>query len=571
MIQPEVDVAPVPRPLQLRQCLALVGERLVPDVDYPVGVYEVIDQDSGEVSLRVALIAILETEGRVLVAVPFSCWHRNISKRRLPPGALVKPVAATVRFVDKAEEAEEQSEEEAKVWLGYLAKPHEDCVVFEGGGEVEEPELLFSEKGASWLPTADSLGAAAEYLFEFETATSGPGREGRRQAAGAPVPVEDRISRLEESVGDLTEGIKRLLTQSGHPLEATSKAAPPCPPGLPAAGSLDGSPLDKLDLDVLKSARMAGVPEEQLLEMQRIASTGKPRLGDLPQHIKKVQRNKNVLSESEDEAAGGNAVSTIEVPSNADPMTAAIAKLTVIADHLTSGKQKANTLEALLDGSGSNTAADSTSSSSTSRRSAAALRLLRRSLVQNPKLIYEAVENHMLEDFQVRTQLPGSGAVPVSARAWLELRSKVQGYVTPVRLLWGIAGILDSLRAGCAEEARARACLLLCQGDQLSIERGSWLVAGELSLEEPPPLAAFHNHPLPTESEPPYSRLVDPRWMDLVLYRLNEFDSLQEKKKKLSRKPLPVPPNPTGKGDKGKGKGKGKAAASSEAAATPTE
>ena len=33
----------------------------------------------------------------------------------------------------------------------------EDCVVFEAGGEVEEPDILFSDKGASWLPTADSL------------------------------------------------------------------------------------------------------------------------------------------------------------------------------------------------------------------------------------------------------------------------------------------------------------------------------------------------------------------------------------------------------------------------------
>ena len=261
---------------------------------------------------------------------------------------------------------------------------------------------------------------------------------------------------MESTVGDLTPDIRKLLIHAGPSAAANPKATPVCPPGLGAAGSLDGLPFEELDLDVLRSARIAGVPEEQLLEMQKVASAGKPRLGDLPKTFKPMQRNKNALSESEDDTAGGVAVTNIEVPEGADPMVTALAKLTMIADHLTAGKQKANTLDALLDGSGSGTTSDPTVASSTSRRSAAALRMLRRSLIHNPKAIYEAVENHMIEDFQVRTQLLGASAVAVSARAWLELRSKVQAYVTPVRLLWGIAGILDSLRAGAPEEA--------CQG-----------------------------------------------------------------------------------------------------------
>ena len=55
----------------------------------------------------------------------------------------------------------------------------------------------------------------------------------------------------------------------------------------------------------------------------------------------------------------------------------------------------------------------------------------------------EVVENqpqiHLHADFQSVSQMPGSSAVQVSARAWLELRSKVQAYPTQVRLLWGIA------------------------------------------------------------------------------------------------------------------------------------
>ena len=93
----------------------------------------------------------------------------------------------------------------------------------------------------------------------------------------------------------------------------------------------------------------------------------------------------------------------------------------------------------MLDGSGA--AGSGEGSLSSSRRHSAALRMLRRSLVNNPKSIFETVEASMSEDFQSVRQLPGSAAVPVTARAWLELRSRVQPYATPARLLWGIAAI----------------------------------------------------------------------------------------------------------------------------------
>ena len=92
-------------------------------------------------------------------------------------------------------------------------------------------------------------------------------------------------------------------------------------------------------------------------------------------------------------------------------------------------------------------------------------------LRDRPKDIYDAVETNMEADFQVRTQMPGSEAVAVSARAWLELRSRVQNYGTPVRLLWGIAGVMDCLKQGLVQEARARCALLLAAGDQLSVDQ----------------------------------------------------------------------------------------------------
>ena len=112
----------------------------------------------------------------------------------------------------------------------------------------------------------------------------------------------------------------------------------------------------------------------------------------------------------------------------------------------------------------------------------------------------------------------------------------MQAYQTPVRLLWRVAGVLDALRGGRPEEARARCCLLPGEGDQLSIDRGSWVVASEIALDNPPPMGPFHQHVLPSDSEPPYSKLLDSRWLDLFVNKLSDIDTLNEKKKKLGAK-----------------------------------
>ena len=93
----------------------------------------------------------------------------------------------------------------------------------------------------------------------------------------------------------------------------------------------------------------------------------------------------------------------------------------------------------------------------------------------------------------------------------------------------------------------------LCQGDQLSIDKGLWTVAAELSLEDSPPFSSFATHTLPTETEAPHTKLVDGRWMDLILHRLSSYDLLTEKKKKLGAKKFLPPP---GAEEEAKGGGK---------------
>ena len=56
----------------------------------------------------------------------------------------------------------------------------------------------------------------------------------------------------------------------------------------------------KASSDIVGPAWLAGVPEEQIQEMLRLATKGRTRLADLPVEKNKQRRHVNVLSESEE-------------------------------------------------------------------------------------------------------------------------------------------------------------------------------------------------------------------------------------------------------------------------------
>ena len=317
------------------------------------------------------------------------------------------------------------------------------------------------------------------------------------------------------------------------------------------------SRVESFDLEVVRSAREAGVPDSQIARMLDIAAKGKPQLGDVPPPRRKV----SILSDSEegeDEDAEEEEQAAAADGSN-KVLVSAVSKLTKIAAQLASRRKKDRSLEGVLDGVGSG--ATDSSGLAGSRRRAAALRALRAALVKQPEELYKVLEANLERDFNVVNQVPGSASVQVTSRAWLEMRSHVQNFQTPARLLWGIAGALDCMRQHKHAEARARLGLMLAAGDQLSIDRGNWLIAAEMMLEDGPPLATFGQHQLPQEHEAPYTSLVDGRWVDLFVAKLKDYEELAEKKRKLTFKKLPVPPiaDPAAKANlKGKGKGKGK-------------
>lgn len=556
------------RPASIRQCTVLTGESPVPDPDYPVGAVEI---ETEEGILTVAVIAIIEVEGKVVVAVPTTAWHRKAKQRLLPPGSLEKAVAVQVEFINREGDEPFTSLGPKKIWLGYLSKRAEELVVFEPAAEVEEASVdtPFASESVWHLPEASALVAVADQRFAFVSAVS--------EGATGGVSFDHRLSALEQSVQTIAASVAKLVDTPSRSVAATAKPASrpsalktPCltqkPPGLDGA---DVSGSAELDQEVMRSARQAGIPEEQIAEMARLASRGRPKMADLPASSSKPHiRFVDPLEESEEDLADVEETNLL----SGDPMQDAVTKLTQIAAQLTKQKTPSRSLESLLDGSGS--AHSSEASSTSNQKYAVALRALRKALHQQPRSIYNTIEQNMNDDFQVRTQLPGTAPVACSARAWLELRSRVQPFQTPVRLLWGIAGVLDCLRCNAPEEARARCALLLACGDQLSIDRGSWIVASEMMLEEGPPMSSFQYHTLPSETEQPYTRLIDGRWLDLFLAKLSDHDALNEKKKKLSyKKPLAdaanakAPPvgNPKSKGDGGKGKGKRAEAAEADA------
>eukprot|EP00438_Fugacium_kawagutii_P016224 Skav219446 [mRNA] locus=scaffold3864:6368:24252:+ [translate_table: standard] len=540
---------------------------LLADPEYPVGVLDIPPVEfEGQEIATVAIILLAEVGGRLVALLPHRVWNRAISKRLIPNHYFLKPTAVDVLVCDRTL-GDESGAHRRRVWMGVISPEAEEKILF----DIEafhpiEPDLYFDTAGPNYLPTATDLARLAERHYGFASATSG---------AGEP-DLGARLQVLEASVQSIAESLKKLHTAPAAPLparkpalkpsakpgirppaEAASSTWTPPPPGL-------GQIQSHLDLDVVRAARQAGIPEDQIVEMAQLAAQGKPKLSDFPMPSRPPTTT-NPLSETDEEeelqveagqGSGGG--------SQDAALAAAITKLTEISSHLATQKKKEGTLDALLDAGAAGPG--ESGGVPTTRKYAAALRALRRTWQRNPEELYKAMESNMAADFMMQAQLPGSQAVPVSARAWLELRSRVQGYATPVRLLWGVAGILDSLRIGNHAEARARACLILAQGDQLSIDRGSWLVAGELSLEEAPPMASFNAHTLPGDTEAPYTRLIDGRWFDLFLQKLQDYDALTEKKKKLSgRRANPTNPAPAAdpkaepkKKNKGKSQGKGK-------------
>ena len=489
----------------LRECL-IVSEDQEVDLDYPLGVLLCEDRPSA------SCIGIAEIDGRFLCAFPERAWHKKTAKRELPLGTLAKAVAVIVPSCGQDSRDQPDHENTMRVWLGLISAATAELVDFSLMGDAD---LTFpvDSNGVQLYPFAESLVAAARDHFTFLSFSEGAGK--------APV-LEERLKVVEDALVKMQSSLDAALKaraapeaapgeRPGRRIPARKKPALPTPLGL------------GLDPMVSQHALKAGVSPEALAELARLKVPENPVARKQGGGADALEVSSSDAEEVDDGADDGLA----------DPMTKAVAQMSKVLKEMRNERKlsKAKTLDTILDRAESGSAKDSLNYG---KSKAAALRSLQELLRTKPEMIFKELEKRLQEDWELNGVQPGLHASTVSARGWVEYRSKIQPYPSSIRASWAIAGIWDCLRSGKHDEARARAGLALAQIDQQSCDRGNWLLASELSLEPAPPAHSCQSHVPPESWETPHTKLIDPRWFELVLSKLKDYAEFQEKKLKLN-------------------------------------
>ena len=536
----------VPEPPSLRNSLVVSGEESCVE-SYGIGCLEL-----DEPQLSIAIIAVAVVDGRVLVALPDEAWARRRESRRLPGGALRKATSLKVASCSLGDRGTPSQTPDLKIWVGILDPSFEAAVTYDS----ELPEIDFPGADEQQrVPYAPALVAVCQDHFTFMTAESQP------SAPPGLDPMEVRMAKMEELMMEMRQAVL------GQPMTARPKPTPPRPPALRKPRGSDGRPdyaqmavPPNLDAAVAQQALQSGVSPAVLREMSGIVGPQGVRekvTFDANAVMNNINNNEEEEESAEEGFAGGG---TAEA---SDPMQAAVLQLTKLVSQMGEEKvrRKDRSLESLLDCAEGHGHAKEVGGYARSR--AAALRELQKSLKKNPQLIYKSLEQRLAEDWEDAGAQPGIALAGVTARGWMEHRSRIQGFPASIRSGWALAGIWDCLRSGRVDEARARCGLALAQLDQQACDRGSFLLASEISLESAPPYSSFSSHVPPETWESPHSKLVDPRWIDLMMNRLREVADFQEKKIKLSgprrqEDAAEVPVKPPKPNRPGKGSGKGK-------------
>ena len=508
--------------------------------DYQLQLY-IDDLATGEPSFPLLLIG--EFDDKTLVAVPHAAWHRSLSKRRMQQGALSRATVVEVLTASASSGEVHVPDNFMKCWVGYL-KPDlmahiqtlehlEDCVFTFGLHAGEEA-----------LPAVESLVAAANDHFAFfsaaEDAADGEGDQDTAQTAdfgGAGLAaLQGRVTQMEGLLEKLSNGMNQLLEGANPPKAAPATSRPSALRTSPKYGATPRVQFPALDQGVVEAALQAGVPPQSLAQMERTQNSRAQKVQDSHKSI-----ILDPLSEQEDEVPQVSQRQLREESGSPprDAYASSIDKLTEIVALLAEDKKKHKSLSRLdlaLDSAQGSGSSDSLSLGS-GKKTAAARRALRSTFQEHPEEIYQTIEKLMYEDLASQTLGPGQQPLGLNARAWVEFRSRITNYKTGAFCAWSLAGILDALVAGRYDQARARACLGLLQLDQAAIDRGSWAVAGELNLEQMPPMSALSAHVGPNvqDGESPFSKLLDARWAEIMVGFLRDQEDFVTKRRALGR------------------------------------
>ncbi|CAE7657117.1 unnamed protein product, partial [Symbiodinium necroappetens] len=445
------------------------------DCDFEVGVLRVLVAE-GSPEVLVEVILICELEGRSLVAVPQGGWHRRATNRSLPPGSLSKPVAVEVAGAARDDRQTVLGNQRLKVWLGFLRDSLVEALVFEHDGEVDVAFTTLGG-GSGFVPHAEALMEVAKDKFQFATAT-----EGEAPAIPAPQPqaaetsMESRLAKLEQSIATIASSMQALS------LDRVERAKPPAPPRPPQA--VEGLP--GLDPGVVKSALTAGIDMESLKQFsQLLAGNPARRLKDPGAGM---VPKKATLDESENEGAADDpeeAVPEAELRTalSRDPMSDALVKLTTLVEDLQTQKTKRGSrLEQALEGAAAGSGSQD-GGGDLEQKELLGSPCLEASTSREPR----GDLHHHREVDAGGSSFPHAG--PWDAKADIVCKG-LAGKQKPAYQLsggcencLGVAGILDCLINSNPAEARARATLMLLQADQVALDKGSWTLAAEASLE----------------------------------------------------------------------------------------
>lgn len=489
---------------------------------------------AGSPSVRVCLVG--ELENKILACIPFSAWNKKTGKRSIAPGLFSKPMNVQVLACGQIDRDNPSGEETLKVWLGFLETSAAQLVE-----ESTLDEDLDHEFEDGFLPYAQALVEVAQEHFSFFSASE----HAANGAAGfGSQDLASRVGFLETSIAQVLSKLDQMAPDKPSPFSQRPKPAAQkrskSPQGLPAEvdAYLDGAPLTadmfpNLDPGVVQAAFQAGIEPAALQDMQRLMTQNVKSANRLKQQSQSVL--KNPLSDDEGQEAPADAGG---VPDNGDPMQSAIGQLAQIVSLLTEDKKKKKAttrLDLALESTGASSSDGS--SLGVGKRAAAARRILRSTLNEAPQEIYTVVERLISEDLNSVTVGPGLTPPAFSARAWMEHRSRITNYRAVAHCGWAIAGALDAVKDGNISLCRARLCLGLMQVDQSCIDKGNWSMAAEMNLESSPPFSALSRHVLPNvaEGESPFSKLLDPRWAEVMLSHLRETDDYLQKRRNVGK------------------------------------
>ena len=527
-----------------------------------------VDPQAGKPAIPVVLIT--ELQDRPLVCVPHSVWNRAVSKRILPSTALMKPSMVEVKAAYLGEPKVEL-EYYVKVWIGFWKGE----LIEELHTHVEECEFDYffhvDDEGNSVIPFARSLLAVAQEHFAFFSAEEGvatvpAAAEPEEQELGPGSPgVDERLGKLEDAIKTMAANMEKLVGKSeqqqhpGRPSALKNPAKPkvkiggvtvvgrspsfrgPTSKSKASPPRQEGSLYPNLDAGVVAASLQAGVPHEQLVEMDMMiaANTKSKKVKDLNSAVKV-----DPLSEGEQDPMAASLIDPLEEEEDGmeeeqiDPVSKALVRLASIVDVLAEDKKKksqASKLDQALDSAGG--VGSEGPHLGSGKKSAAARRLLRSTFQESPQEIYQVIERLISEDLASQTVAPGMRAPGFNARAWVEFRSKIGAYKAPAHASWSAAGILDALVSNQVDRARAMACCLLLQLDQASVDHGSWAFCSELSLEAPPPFSSLAQHVPPSiqHGEQPFSKILDPRWAEVFIAHLRDQDDFVTRRRNIGK------------------------------------